>query len=68
MKKLRAQGGFSLIELLIVVAVIGIIASIAVPMYMDYRHRSFNAAALSDLRYVKVSLEAHFSDSAVYPY
>jgi len=58
--------GFTLIELLIVVAIIAILAAIAIPQFSSYRIRGYNAAADSDLRNIKVGLEAFFTDSQVY--
>jgi type IV pilus assembly protein PilA len=58
--------GFTLIELLIVVAIIAILAAIAIPQFSKYRIRGYNAAADSDLRNMKIALEAFNTDNQVY--
>jgi prepilin-type N-terminal cleavage/methylation domain-containing protein len=68
LKKVRkSQKGFTLIELLIVVAIIGILAAIAIPQFAQYRMRGYNAAANSDIKNLKTSLEAYYSDRFAYP-
>ena len=52
---------------MIVVAIIGILAAIAIPQFAAYRTKSYNSAAQSDLRNVLTVLEAHYADSQAYP-
>ncbi len=60
------EKGFTLIELMIVIAIIGILSAIAIPQYSAYRTRSFNAAAISDLKNAEIAQEIYFSANLTY--
>ena len=66
MNKIRDEKGFTLIELMIVIAIIGILAAIAIPQFSAYRKRSYNAAANADLRNAATAQEAYFVDESTY--
>lgn len=66
-EKLRRENGFTFIELLIVIAIIGILSYIAILQFYSYRQNVNNAAALSDIRSFKTAAESYFTDHLMYP-
>jgi prepilin-type N-terminal cleavage/methylation domain-containing protein len=66
MKKSNKKG-FTLVELLVVVAIIGILAAIAIPQFAKYRQRAQDSSALSDLKTIRLEAEAVYADRFAYP-
>jgi type IV pilus assembly protein PilA len=65
-KALRDVTGFTLLELLVVVSVIGVLSAIAIPQFLAYRQRGYDARANSDLRNAANGEEAYFSTDGRY--
>ena len=62
----RDNSGFTLLELLVVVSIVGILASIAIPQYASYRARGYDSIVESQLRHVATGEEAYFTTNTTY--
>jgi type IV pilus assembly protein PilE len=62
----RRGAGFSLIELMIVVAIVGILAAVAFPAYQDHIVRTRRADAMGALQGLAGAMERHYTDNGTY--
>lgn len=61
-QKLRNKQGFTLIELMIVIAIIGILAAIAIPNFISYRNKAYCSYAESDAQNIMAAISCYFAE------
>ncbi|MBI5454957.1 MAG: prepilin-type N-terminal cleavage/methylation domain-containing protein [Deltaproteobacteria bacterium] len=64
---IRGSKGFTLLELMVVITIIGVLATIAVPMYQASITRAKEAALKEDLFEMRSSIDKHYADFGKYP-
>ena len=67
MKKKRNQRGFTLLELLTAIVIVGILASVAVSRVMEAKNRSHVAAAYTDIDHIRKALAYYSVDYGIFP-
>ncbi len=63
----KKQKGFTLIELIVVVFIITVLAAIAVPQFVTYKQKGYNAQAKAELKGFYIACRAYFADSPTTP-
>jgi prepilin-type N-terminal cleavage/methylation domain-containing protein len=61
------DSGFSLVEVLVTVAIIALLTAVALPQYIAYRAQAVDAQMKDDLKSAALAMESYFSDKKIYP-
>lgn len=62
----RAEQGFTVIEMLVLIIIIGILLAVAVPAYLGFRDRTANSTAKANLRSALPAASAYYQDNGTY--
>ena len=62
----RKAGGFTLIELMVSIAIIAILTALAIPAYNSYQQRAIDEHMIRDIKNATIAMEAYFADKRVY--
>ena len=65
-KRANGEEGFTLIELLVVIIIIGILAAIAIPVFLNQRKKGWDSAVQADLRNAATAQETYYTDNSSY--
>lgn len=65
-REMKKAAGYTLVELMVVVAIIGIIAAVAYPSYQGYMRDTFQAQAVADLKLCALALDRYYSNGFTY--
>lgn len=63
----NASPGFTLIELVVVVAIIGILVALAIPVFEEFAQRARNSRAMQEVRVLETEIQGYFFVNGVYP-
>jgi len=64
--RLNGEEGFTLVELLVVILIIGILAAIAIPSFLNQKGKGEDASAKSSAREIATAVETYYTDNASY--
>ncbi|MBI2359909.1 MAG: prepilin-type N-terminal cleavage/methylation domain-containing protein [Deltaproteobacteria bacterium] len=62
----RKDRGFTLIELMVVIAIVSILTAIAIPAYNSYQQRAIDDHMIRDIKNATIAIEAYYADRRVY--
>ena len=64
---MNKQNGFTLIELMIVVAIIGVLSAVAIPQYQKYTKKAATSTAIASLSGLKTEVELNVAETGIFP-